>query len=102
MMVEKITKKIFDEKIATSEKTVLIDFYAEWCGPCKMIAPIVHELAEENPDITVVKVDVDEETPLALEFGVQSIPTLVVMKNGKVANKAIGFRSKEQLLELIK
>jgi thioredoxin 1 len=101
-MVEKITKKIFDEKIATSEKTVLIDFYAEWCGPCKMIAPIVHELAEENPDITVVKVDVDEETPLALEFGVQSIPTLVVMKNGKVANKAIGFRSKEQLLELIK
>lgn len=101
-MVEKITKKIFDEKIATSEKTVLIDFYAEWCGPCKMIAPIVHELAEENPDITVVKVNVDEETPLALEFGVQSIPTLVVMKNGKVANKAIGFRSKEQLLELIK
>ena len=101
-MVEKITKKIFDEKIATSEKTVLIDFYAEWCGPCKMIAPIVHEIAEENPDITVVKVDVDEETPLALEFGVQSIPTLVVMKNGKVANKAIGFRSKEQLLELIK
>ena len=101
-MVEKITKKIFDEKIATSEKTVLIDFYAEWCGPCKMIAPIVHELAEENPDITVVKVDVDEETPLAIEFGVQSIPTLVVMKNGKVANKAIGFRSKEQLLELIK
>ena len=101
-MVEKITKKIFDEKIATSEKTVLIDFYAEWCGPCKMIAPIVHEIAEENPQITVFKVDVDEETPLALEFGVQSIPTLVVMKNGKVVNKAIGFRSKEQLLELIK
>ena len=101
-MVEKITQQIFEEQIKTSEKTVLIDFYAEWCGPCKMVAPIVHEIAEENPQITVVKVDVDEETPLAIQFGVQSIPTLVVMKNGQIANKAIGFRSKEQLLELIK
>ena len=101
-MVEKITQQIFEEQIKTSEKTVLIDFYAEWCGPCKMVAPIVHEIAEENPQITVVKVDVDEETPLAIQFGVQSIPTLVVMKNGQIVNKAVGFRSKEQLLELIK
>ncbi|MBO4983592.1 MAG: thioredoxin [Clostridia bacterium] len=101
-MVEKITKNDFETKIKTSEKTVLIDFYAEWCGPCKMVAPIVHEIAEENPDILVVKVDVDDQTPLAIEFGVQSIPTLVVMKNGTISNKAIGYRSKEQILELIK
>lgn len=102
MSVEKIDKQIFDKEIKTSDKTVLIDFYADWCGPCKMVAPIVHEIAEENPQFKIVKVNVDEATDLAIEFGVQSIPTIIVMKNGAIANKAIGFRSKEQILELLK
>ena len=102
MSVEKINKEIFEKEIKTSDKTILIDFYADWCGPCKMVAPIVHEIAEENPQYKIVKVNVDEATDLAIEFGVQSIPTLVVMKDGKIANKAIGFRSKEQILEILK
>ena len=102
MSVEKINKEIFEKEIKTSDKTVLIDFYADWCGPCKMVAPIVHEIAEENPQYKIVKVNVDEATDLAIQFGVQSIPTLIVMKDGKIANKAIGFRSKEQILEILK
>ena len=102
MSVILINRNDFEEKIKTSEKTVLLDFFAEWCGPCKMIAPIVHEIAEENPQLLVAKVDVDQVTDLAIEFGVSSIPTLIVMKNGEVVNKAVGFRSKEQILELVK
>ncbi len=101
MAIININKEIFDTQIKTSDKTVLIDFYADWCGPCKMVAPIIHEIAEENEDIVVAKVNVDSSTDLAIEFGVQSIPTLVVMKNGKITGKAVGFRSKEQILELI-
>lgn len=90
------------EELKASEKTIVLDFYAEWCGPCKMIAPFIEEIALENPDITVAKVDVDKSADLAIEFGIQSIPTIVVFKDGKVSSKAIGYRSKEQLIELIK
>lgn len=99
MSVEKINAQIFEEQIKTSEKTVLIDFYADWCGPCKMIAPTIHEIADENPQFKIVKVNVDEETPLAIKFGIQSIPTLVIMKNGQPVGKIVGLRSKEQILE---
>ena len=98
----KITNDNFVSEVIESEKTVLIDFYATWCGPCKMIAPFVEEIAKENSDIKVGKIDVDEENELATAFGIQSIPTLVVVKNGEVVNKAIGYRTKDQILALLK
>ena len=101
MAILHIDKNRFEE-LKASEKTIVLDFYAEWCGPCKMIAPFIEEIALENPDITVAKVDVDKSADLAIEFGIQSIPTIVVFKDGKISSKAIGYRSKEQLLELIK
>ena len=98
----KITNDNFVSEVVESELPVLIDFYATWCGPCKMIAPFVEEIANENPDIKVGKVNVDEENELAVAFGIQSIPTLVVVKNGEVVNKAIGYRTKDQILALLK
>jgi len=100
MKVIKANKKNF-ESIRNSEKPVLLDFYADWCGPCRMVSPIVDEIAEERDDIVVAKVNVDEENDLASEFGVFSIPTLVVLKNGKVANQAMGARPKEAILALL-
>lgn len=102
MAVIDITSENFEELVLKSEKTVLLDFSAVWCGPCQMIAPVIHEIAEENKDIVVGKIDVDNETFLAIKFGVSSIPTLVVMKNGQAIDKAVGLRSKEQILEMIK
>ncbi len=96
-----VTSQNFND-IIKSEKTVLLDFYADWCGPCQMIAPVVHEIAEENGDVIVGKINVDDEPQFAVQFGVSSIPTLVVIKNGQQVNKAIGLRSKEQILEMIK
>lgn len=98
----KITNANFQSEVIESDKPVLIDFYATWCGPCKMIAPFVEEIANENPDIKVGKIDVDEEGALATAFGIVSIPTLVVVKNGEVVNKAVGYRSKDQILKLLK
>lgn len=98
----KITNDNFVPEVIESDKPVLIDFYATWCGPCKMIAPFVEEIANENPDIKVGKINVDEENELATAFGIQSIPTLVVVKNGEVVNKAIGYRTKDQILALLK
>ena len=98
----KITNDNFVSEVVESERPVLIDFYATWCGPCKMIAPFVEEIANENPDVKVGKVNVDEENELAVAFGIQSIPTLVVVKNGEVVNKAIGYRTKDQILALLK
>ena len=102
MSVIDITSGNFEEVVLKNEKTVLLDFSAVWCGPCQMIAPVIHEIAEENKDVVVGKIDVDNETPLAIKFGVSSIPTLVVMKNGQAIDKVVGLRSKEQILEMLK
>ena len=83
------------------DKPAIIDLYADWCGPCRMVVPLVEEIAEERSDIKVVKINVDEEQELAMQFGVMSIPTLVVMKNGKVVNQATGARPKAQILAML-
>ena len=101
MSVLHITKDNFEELVLKSDKKVLLDFWATWCGPCKMIAPIVEEIAEENEQIVVGKIDVDEETPLAIQFGVTSIPTLVLMENGQKIDQLIGYRPKADILKFI-
>lgn len=100
MSVLKIDKNNFNE-VKNSGKTVLLDFYAEWCGPCRMVSPIVDEISEENPQYLVGKINVDEQEELAQEFGVFSIPTLVVLKNGEVVNQVTGARPKPQILKLL-
>ena len=100
MSVKMIGKNNFEE-VKNSDKPVLIDFYADWCGPCRMVAPILHEIAEERPDVIVAKINVDDEEELAMEFGVYSIPTLVVMKNGEVIKQASGARPKAQILAML-
>ena len=100
MSVQMINKNNFEE-IKNSDKLVLLDFYADWCGPCRMVAPILHEIAEERPDVIVGKINVDEEEDLAAAFGVYSIPTLVVMKNGEVVRQTSGARPKAQLLAML-
>ena len=100
MSVINVTKTNFDE-IKNSEKVVLLDFYADWCGPCRMVAPIVDEIAEENPQYLVGKINVDNEPDLAMAFDVMTIPTLVVMKNGEVVNQVSGARPKAQILSLL-
>ena len=101
MSVINVNKDNF-ENIRQSEKPVLLDFYAVWCGPCRMVSPLVDEIADENPQYTVGKVNVDEEPELASAFGVSSIPTLVVMKNGKIVNQSVGARPKNQILDMLK
>ena len=96
-----INKTNFQNEVINSEKPVLLDFWASWCGPCRMVAPIVDEIAAERSDLKVGKVNVDEQPELAGQFGVMSIPTLVVMKNGKVTNQAVGVRPKEQILAML-
>ncbi len=97
-----ITMKNFEEEVIRSDKPVLLDFWATWCGPCRMLGPIISEIAETHADtLKVGKVNVDEEPALANQFRVSSIPTLVVMKNGEVVNTAIGYRPKEQVEALL-
>ena len=100
MSVLNVNKGNFDS-VKTSDKTVLLDFYADWCGPCRMVSPLVDEIAEENPQYLVGKINVTNEPELAQAFGVASIPTLVVMKNGKIVNQASGARPKPQILAML-
>ncbi len=101
MSAYNINKNNFQNEVLESDKKVLLDFWAPWCGPCRMVVPIVEEIADERPDIKVGKVNVDEETELASQFGVMSIPTLVVMENGKIVHQSIGAKSKEEILEML-
>ena len=96
-----VNKNNFNQEVLNSDKPVLMDFWAPWCGPCRMVVPLVEEIAKECSDIKVVKINVDEEQELAMQFGVMSIPTLVVMKNGKIANQVTGARPKAQILAML-
>ncbi|MBQ2942652.1 MAG: thioredoxin [Clostridia bacterium] len=102
MSVITITKNNFEEEVLKSEKTVLLDFWASWCGPCRMVSPIIDEIAEEHPEIKVGKVNVDEEDELAQKFGIMSIPSIFVVKDGKIANSTVGAIPKNKILELLK
>lgn len=101
-MAMKLTSDNFKTEVLESEVPVLVDFWAEWCGPCRMVLPIVEELSEELTDVKVGKVNVDEQPDLAMEYKIMTIPTLLVFKNGELANKAIGAMSKAEILELLK
>ena len=101
MSVTNINKNNFRNEVLDSEKPVLLDFWASWCGPCRMVSPIVDEIAAERGDIKVGKVNVDEERELAGQFGVMSIPTLVVIKGGRVVNQMVGARPKSQILAML-
>lgn len=101
MSVIHITKENFRKEVLESTRPVLLDFWAAWCGPCRMVSPIIDEIAEEHPEIKVGKINVDEEQELAAQFQVMSIPSLFVMKNGEIVNQALGARPKEQILSLI-
>lgn len=100
MSVIKVTKENFNE-IKNSDKPVLLDFYADWCGPCRMVSPLVDEIAEENPQYLVGKINVDEEPELAQVFNVMSIPLLVVLKDGKIANSTVGAIPKQKILDML-
>ena len=101
MSVTKITKDNFQELVLNAQQEVLLDFWAPWCGPCRMVSPIVDEIAGERQDILVGKVNVDEELELAMQFGITSIPTLVLLQNGQVMDKLIGYRPKAEIERLL-
>lgn len=101
MSVITITKENFQEEVMNSSQAVLLDFWATWCGPCRMVSPLIDEIAENTPDIKVGKINIDEQRELAEAFHIMSIPTLVVMKDGKVVNQAVGVRPKQQILSMI-
>ena len=101
MAIEKITNANFETLVLNNPKPVLLDFWAPWCGPCRMVVPIVEEIAKEHPEYKVVKINVDEQQELAARFGVMSIPALFVMKDGQIVNEAKGARPKKQILKLL-
>ena len=102
MAAVQITKENFEELVLENKSTVLLDFWAPWCGPCRMIAPILEQIADERTDVVIGKVNVDEQMELAVQFGVVSIPTLVVMRGGEPVNKAIGYMPKAEIEALLK
>ena len=101
MSATNINKNNFQNEVMNTDKPVLLDFWASWCAPCRMVVPIIEEIASERPDIKVGKINVDEQPELASEFGIMSIPTLVVMKNGKIVQLVSGARPKEAILTMI-
>ena len=101
MAVVTITKENFEQEVLQSAKPVLLDFWASWCGPCRMLSPVVDEVAEERTDVKVGKVNVDEQPELAQAFGIASIPTLLVIRDGRTVNRAVGVRSKEEILQML-
>ncbi len=96
-----ITKENYDAEVLKSDKTVLLDFYADWCGPCKMLAPILEEIAGERSDIIIGKINVDEEAELSSLFAIEAMPTMVIMKNGKEVRRAVGYREKNDILSML-
>ena len=101
MSAKKITIDNFDAEVVNSEKKVLLDFWATWCGPCRMVGPVIDELADEQPNYMIGKVNVDEQPELAQKFGIMSIPSLIVMENGKVLKSSVGAKPKEQILAML-
>lgn len=101
MSVINIKENNFTKEVINCDKPVLLDFWASWCGPCRMVSPLIDEIANERTDIKVGKINVDEETELARRFDIMSIPTLIVIKNGKIVNQSIGVKPKEAILEMI-
>ena len=101
MSVVNINQSNFEAEVLNDDKKVLVDFWAPWCGPCRMVSPIVDAIAEERSDIKVGKINVDDEEELAVRFGIMSIPTLLVFEGGKIVNSAIGARSKEDILKML-
>lgn len=102
MAVIAVNRDNFEQEVLRSEGTVLVDFWANWCGPCKMMGPVVEEFAGEHPEVRAVKVDVDENPELAMAYRIAAIPALLVFQDGKVVNQSVGFQSKEALEELVK
>lgn len=100
-MITTVTKENFDQEVLMAKEPVLVDFWAAWCMPCKMLSPIVDQVASERSDVKVCKINIDDEGELAIRYGVMSIPTLIVFKNGEITNKSIGLISKEDILALL-
>ena len=101
-MITTITKDNFENEIVKADKPVLVDFWASWCGPCRMLSPTIDEIAEEHPEIKVCKINIDDEAELAIRHGVMSVPTLMLFKNGEIAQTAVGVRPKDEILDLPK
>ena len=101
MAVKSVTANDFEQEVLKADQTVLVDFWAAWCGPCKMLSPIVDQIAEEHPEIKVCKVDIDKESAIAIDYKVMSIPTLLIFKNGEVVNQSVGVQSKTDIEGMI-
>ncbi|MCM1497851.1 MAG: thioredoxin [Clostridium sp.] len=101
MAVINVTADNFEEEVLKSDRTVLVDFWADWCGPCKRLAPVVDKIAEEHSEIKIAKVNIDEQAALAMDYKVMSIPTLVVFKNGQIVNQTVGLQSKEEIESML-